>query len=114
MRVDSGLQTISIGNHAIMEAAMKSNVERTFENRLRRMAHRQGFAVRKSRRRDPQACDFEGYMIADRETGLLIAGADPLAFSFTADDVYKFLTERHREDQNTRYDSINRLISRCR
>jgi len=28
------------------------------ENRLRRMAHRQGFSLRKSRRRDPHATDY--------------------------------------------------------
>jgi hypothetical protein len=32
--------------------------EKTYETRLRRMADRQGLALRKSRRRDPRARDF--------------------------------------------------------
>jgi|HubBroStandDraft_4_1064222.scaffolds.fasta_scaffold00009_87 hypothetical protein len=35
------------------------------ENRLRRMAERQGFALRRSRRRDPLARDFGVYWIVD-------------------------------------------------
>jgi hypothetical protein len=34
------------------------------ENRLRRMARRQGYKLHKSRRRDPLATDFETYQLA--------------------------------------------------
>jgi hypothetical protein len=34
------------------------------ENKLRRMAARQGYKVRKSRRRDPLATDYETYRLA--------------------------------------------------
>ena len=39
------------------------------ENRLRRMATRQGLHLVKSRRRDPQALDFGTYGLADRDGG---------------------------------------------
>lgn len=42
------------------------------ENRLRRMAERQGFQLTKSRRRDPRAIDYGKYWISDpRTNGLL-------------------------------------------
>jgi hypothetical protein len=37
---------------------------RVRENRLRRMARRQGYKLHKSRRRDPLATDFETYRLA--------------------------------------------------
>jgi hypothetical protein len=41
------------------------------ENRLRRMAERQGLRLQKSRRRDPRALDFGRYWLVDMETGVL-------------------------------------------
>ena len=35
------------------------------ENRLRRMAKRQGLRLEKSRRRDPRALDYGGYWLID-------------------------------------------------
>src|SRR5262245_9437932 len=35
------------------------------ENRLRRVAERQGLRIIKSRRRDPRALDYGGYMLSD-------------------------------------------------
>jgi hypothetical protein len=35
-----------------------STADKTRETRLRRMAERQGLAIRKSRRRDPRAIDY--------------------------------------------------------
>jgi hypothetical protein len=57
--------------------------EKVRENRLRRMAERQGLELRKSRRRDPRAKDYGRWYIVDvnRE----IEGADDVATeSFTA------------------------------
>jgi hypothetical protein len=45
------------------------------ENRLRRMAHRRGLALRKSRRRDPGALDFGRYWLLDQETGDPVFGS---------------------------------------
>ena len=44
------------------------------ENRLRRMAERQGLTITKSRRRDPRATDYGIYWIADARTNLLHKG----------------------------------------
>ncbi|WP_200213399.1 hypothetical protein [Micromonospora coerulea] len=38
------------------------------ENRLRRMAERQGLTLTKSRRRDPRAVDYGKYWLADANT----------------------------------------------
>ena len=40
-----------------------STDEKVRENRLRRMAERQGYALRKSRRRDPRALDYGEIML---------------------------------------------------
>jgi hypothetical protein len=42
--------------------------ERVRENRLRRMAERQGLALVKSRRRDPRAIDYDCWAIVDSES----------------------------------------------
>ena len=44
------------------------------ENRLRKAAKRQGYEVTKSRRRDPRAVDYGGYMIVDPHTNSIEAG----------------------------------------
>jgi hypothetical protein len=41
--------------------------EKVRENRLRRMAERQGLELRKSRRRDPRAKDYGRWYIVDLE-----------------------------------------------
>ena len=45
--------------------AAKATAERVRENRVRRMAERQGLALRKSRRRDPYAIDYGTYWLID-------------------------------------------------
>jgi hypothetical protein len=61
------------------------------ESRLRRMAARQGLRLMKSRRRDPDAYDFGGYMLVDLDTNSAVAGSDPLPFSLTIQDVTAYL-----------------------
>ena len=43
------------------------------ENRLRRMAERQGLQLQKSRRRDPLAWDFGTYQLVDVRTDEVVA-----------------------------------------
>ena len=57
------------------------------ENRLRRMAERQGLQLVKSRRRDPRATDYGGYMIVDPFANVVVAGGAPCAFSLDMDAV---------------------------
>lgn len=40
--------------------------EKVRENRLRRMAERQGLSLSKSRRRDPRALDYGGWFVTRR------------------------------------------------
>ena len=62
------------------------------ENRIRRMAERQGYTLTKSRRRDPRAIDFGGFMLVDQRQNFAVLGGEPHAYSATLDDVETFLT----------------------
>jgi hypothetical protein len=44
------------------------------ENRLRRMAERQGLTLEKSRRRDPRALDYGTYWLRDASGGEVATG----------------------------------------
>jgi hypothetical protein len=56
------------------------------------MAERQGYLLRKSRRRDPRALDYDGYMLVEPVRNVGVLGYSPHAFSATLDDVEAFLT----------------------
>jgi hypothetical protein len=58
------------------------------ENRLRRMADRQGLVLRKSARRDPRATDYGLYALVNRTN----AGAWDGRFTLTLEDVERHLT----------------------
>jgi hypothetical protein len=61
--------------------------EKVRENRLRRMAERQGLELRKSRRRDPRAKDYGRWYIVDVDREIEaaeIGGYDVATKSFTA------------------------------
>jgi hypothetical protein len=62
-------------------------------NRLRRVAERRGYRLLKSRRRDPQALDFEGFMLVDAPTNVVVLGATGWSFSASLDDVEEFFSE---------------------
>jgi hypothetical protein len=77
--------------------AMVEGDEKVRENRLRRMAQRQGFALVKSRRRDPRAIDYGAYMLVDPEINGVVAGtAGTGRPNFSLDDVEAFLTDDER------------------
>lgn len=65
--------------------------EKVRENRLRRAAERQGYRLSKSRRRDPRAIDYGGYMVIDIQTNGIVAGATPYAYTMDLDAVEEFL-----------------------
>lgn len=65
--------------------------EKVRENRLRRMAERQGLVLLKSRRRDPKAYDFGGYMLTDARANTVVIGGDPFAYSASLDDAEAYL-----------------------
>ncbi len=61
------------------------------EARARRLAKRQGFAVRKSRVRNPHLNDQGGYMVINPSYNLIVAGE---RFNLDLDDVEEFLGRR--------------------
>jgi hypothetical protein len=76
------------------------NAEKTRENRLRRMARRQGLDLQKSRRRDPRALDFGGYQLIDRGSNSPVLGElDRHGFGASLDDIEAFLL-RPRADRH--------------
>ncbi len=73
---------------------MTETVNKVRENRLRRMATRQGLALQKSRRRDPRARDFGTYMLVDPDTNAVVAaGPDGHGYGLTLDDIEAWLTK---------------------
>ncbi len=69
-----------------------SNVtyDRVRDNRLRRMADRQGLVLRRSRRRDVRALDYGRYWLSDARTNRLVTPEAGL----TIDEVEVYLTDR--------------------
>jgi hypothetical protein len=71
--------------------------EKVRENRLRRMAERQGLKLVKSRRRDPRAIDFAAWTLVDMASGAVVAGTGALGRPhWSLDDVERRLTEGGR------------------
>lgn len=70
------------------------------ENRLRRMAERQGFQLAKSRRRDPRAVDYGIYRVVDAQTSLVHVGPYQDGFR-DLDEVEAFLTDDDRQPATT-------------
>ena len=69
-------------------------MDKAYENRLRRMAARQGYWLTKSRSRDPRACDFGLYALKNLQTGGAVnpALADRWMCSWTLENVEQWLT----------------------
>ena len=71
------------------------------ENRLRRMAERQGYRLMKSPRRDSHARDYGGYALVNpsipvNRPGFVLQGGKPFMFSADLDDIETYLTMEHR------------------
>jgi hypothetical protein len=76
------------------------STDKARENRLRRMARRQGLDLQKSRRRDPRALDYGGYQLIDRGSNSLVFGEiAETTFGASLDDIEAFLL-RPRADRH--------------
>ena len=53
-----------------------TDVDKVRENRLRRMAQRQGLFLKRSRRRDERALDYGVYWLTRADTLRVVAGGD--------------------------------------
>ena len=70
---------------------MADTAEKIRENRLRAAAERQGYLLRKSRRRDPRADDYGLYAVVEASRGARMPGATH-TYDMNIDDVEKWLT----------------------
>lgn len=68
--------------------ATRYAAEKVRENRLRRMAERQGYQLVKSRRRDPRAYDYGRYWITDPAIKVIVAGHDRFGMSLDEAEVW--------------------------
>jgi len=68
------------------------NEDKIRENRMRRMAERQGFTLQKSRRRDPRALDYGTYQIIEPRRNVVATFLEGDEFGLTLDDVEEWLT----------------------
>ena len=64
--------------------------EKVRENRVRRMAERQGLKLKKSGRRDPRALDYGSYWLIDIDRNVLVAGDQ---WGWSIDDVEAWLLD---------------------
>jgi hypothetical protein len=73
-----------------------STAEKVRENRLRRMAERQGLRLEKSRRRDPSAIGYGRYMLTNPWNSNAVIGPEGVGPTgepnWTLDDVEAYLT----------------------
>jgi len=72
---------------------------KVLENRLRRMADRQGLRLRKSRARDPRALTYDGYDLVDVRSGGVVCGWGTTGiYGADLEEIEKFLTGDDPED----------------
>jgi hypothetical protein len=77
-----------------VEQAFSAAAEKVRENRLRRMAKRQGLDLVKSRRRDPYATDYGTYGLVDPQTNSWASYAGSSGYGMSLDDIERALTEK--------------------
>jgi hypothetical protein len=70
--------------------------EKVRENRLRRMAARQGLRLVKSRRRDPLALEYERYALISENEYKIAGGSTDGRFGYTIDEVETLLSSGAR------------------
>lgn len=74
---------------------MRTEPSKLRENKLRRIANREGLRLVKSRTRNPDALDFGLYALIDLQTNGLVSSAtvDGRACSWDLDDVEDYLAK---------------------
>jgi hypothetical protein len=71
------------------------------ENRLRRMADRQGLALKKCPRRDPRAIGHGTYMLVDASTRAVVAMGFSDGYGLNLDEIERELTRESHSEQYT-------------
>jgi hypothetical protein len=67
--------------------------EKVRENKLRRMASRQGLVLARSRRRDVRALDYGTYQLVDAATNVVVASGPRSDYGLTLDQIEEELTK---------------------
>jgi len=70
-----------------------SDALKVYENRLRRMARRQGLLLAKSRRRDTRAYDWGTYWLLDANSGTVACGDTSTGYGMSLDEIEAALNE---------------------
>jgi hypothetical protein len=78
---------------SISTGSVMADADKVRENRLRRMAERQGLRLEKSRRRDPRALDYGTYHLVDPSNNTLAAWGLERGYGLDLDDVERALDE---------------------
>jgi hypothetical protein len=71
---------------------MSESSQKVRENRVRRMAERQGLVLKKSRRRDLRAWDYGSYWLVDADRSSLVF---PDEHGASLEDIESYLTSDH-------------------
>jgi hypothetical protein len=71
--------------------------DKVLENRLRRMADRQGYQLSKIRRRDPLAYDYGKYLLIDKTTNAALTNSNKSGNHFSLEEVEILLNMNRRQ-----------------
>ena len=63
------------------------------EQKIRRLAKREGYVLRKSRRRDPDSIEYGGYMLIDPDTNFAVLGTGPFLYSADLEEIGDWLLD---------------------
>ena len=85
--------TSGIASSMLPSMATSWKAEKVRENRLRRMAERQGLRLEKSRRRDPRAVDYGTYQLVDPATNTLVSYGLGGGYGLNLDEIEHALNE---------------------
>ena len=76
-----------------MQTDLMVNRAEAHEAKLRRWLCQRGYALQKSRTRDPENVAFGGYQIVDAEINGVVGGWGPFGYSFDLDDVAEWIAD---------------------
>lgn len=71
--------------------AMSVQDRKVLENRLRRVADRQGLRLEKSRLRDPRAIGYATYQLVDERANTVVLADDERGYGLDLHDVARYL-----------------------
>lgn len=76
---------------------MKTIKEKTHENKIRRMAKRQGYVLQSSNLKDKKAIDYGTYRLSDLKTGTIIY-AKETGYGYDITEIENYLNKENKND----------------